>query len=256
MKIGVIGIGTVGYPLFKALDYYHKEVVCYDPHKESNEWKDIIDCNTIFICVPTDSGKDGRLKMDVVDSVLDRLEGDFKGLAVIKSTLGLGYIDNAIDNYLFDIAVFPEWLREKMSFQDTLKPDLTVIGTENHKFVDIILEACPWHKYEGEENKLFVVKPEEAVMIKLTANALASTKISFTNQILLICEEYDLDVHKVMKAIRNDPRCAPRYLDPTMGAYGGYCLPKDTLELAESIKDADLLKAVHELNEIIKEKFK
>jgi UDP-glucose 6-dehydrogenase len=58
-----------------------------------------------------------------------------------------------------------------------------------------------------------------------------------------------------MSIIREDPRCSPRYLIPGK-SYGGYCLPKDTLELESSIDPSDnaLLKGVREINEIYKKK--
>jgi len=89
-------------------------------------------------------------------------------------------------------------------------------------------------------------------MIKLTANALASTKISFANQIGIICDEYNIDKFEVMDIIKTDPRCAPRYLNPTGEPFAGYCLPKDTKELAYATKKGDLLKAVDKFNESLK----
>ena len=259
MKIGVVGIGTVGYPLFKALEYYHGEdkVFCYDPHtsKPTYNWERILRCDVVFICVPTDKGKDGRLKMNVVDEVLDKLDDSkFRELVVIKSTLGLGYINEAIGKHIFNIVVFPEWLRENYAFQDTVNPDLTVVGTNKPELVDVVLEACPWHKYVKEEKSIHQVKPEEAIMIKLTANALASTKISFANQVMLVCEKYDLNPVNVMDVIRQDPRCAGRYLNPTRGAYGGYCLPKDTSELAYSMSEDNLFKAVEKVNKVMEKR--
>ena len=151
--------------------------------------------------------------------------------------------------------MFPEWLRAKYAFQDTLKPDMVVIGTpdrifseyrgEKTNFTQDILNACCWH------DEAIVVDPEEAVLIKLTANALASTKISFANMIYLICKKRDLRSDVVMNAIKKDPRCSPVYLTPG-SSFGGYCLPKDTEELSNCSSNG-LLKAVLQINEKMKE---
>ena len=248
MKVGVIGVGTVGKPLYEALKYYHgDEVYGYDVKNKINTFEEILTRDLVFICVPTDSGDDGRLDMSIIDSVLEKLaEADYNGIVVIKSTMRLGYINKTIIKYAFSILVFPEWLTALNAFPDTLKPEMTVIGAEdaNVCLVDKVLEACPWHKNTDG----CVFQPEEAVMIKLTANALASTKISFANQIKHICNKHDINVHAVMGKIKTDPRCAPRYLNPG-GSYSGYCLPKDTLELECSCDETYLLKGVRKVNE-------
>jgi len=119
-KIGVIGLGVVGYPLYRVLQYYHKDVVSYDKYKSSDDWEDIITTDIVFLCLPTDLKEDGRLDNSIVDSVIDNLIKDnYKGLIVIKSTLGLGYIDHKMSQCDNDIVVFPEWLREKYSLHVT-----------------------------------------------------------------------------------------------------------------------------------------
>ena len=249
MKISVVGIGTVGRPLFEALRYYHKDVVRYDKYKSLDSWDDVLSTDITFICVPTDESDDGRLDMAHVEEILSNLSrAAYGGLVVVKSTLKLGYISDAIQRYTdLDIAVFPEWLRAIHAFPDTLSPEMTVLGVKNSRQGDIILDVCCWHN----KKDAIVLSPEEAVMVKLTANALASTKITFANQIMLICKEYGLDAERIMDAIKTDPRCCPRYLSPG-GAYGGYCLPKDTSELANSIPDENLFDMVQRINNLIK----
>lgn len=259
MKIGVIGLGAVGYPLYKALQFYHEpktidgshdNVFCYDITKSSDLWYKVIETDIVFICVPTQPKPDGRLDMSIVDDTLKKLsKSKYNGIVVIKSTLGLGYINKAIKKYPLEIIIFPEWLYAKNAFPDTLKPEMTVVGVPEVEHKSEILRnlfnTCLWHNI----NDAFIVKPEEAVMIKLTANSLASTKISFANQIDLICKQYHIDSKIVMDTIKCDPRCSPRYLTP--GApFSGHCLPKDTNELKNSIKENHLLKGVCDINKI------
>lgn len=258
MKIGVIGLGVVGGALYEALTLYHKQKddnkIIYgydiDPFKSLDEWKEIIKCDWVFICVPTDSGNDGRLKMGNVATVLSWLKScDFKGVCVIKSTLKLGWIEK--QRVLFNVIVFPEWLYEANPIQTTINPEMTVVGylpCYNDLTSDLLNKVCPWHK----DKKPIYCYPEEAVMIKLTANALAATKISFANQIKMICDQYGIPASVIMKAVKTDPRCSPRYLDPGR-PFGGYCLPKDTKELASCSGKASLFNAVIAINEWIKD---
>lgn len=249
-KIGVIGLGNIGKPLFEALKYYHKNVVGFDKFKKSDNWSDILKTEVVFICVPTNTSKNGRLDMSIVKELLDRLNNDnYKGVITIKSTLGLGFIDEYLKNTKLKIVVFPEWLREVSAFQDTICPELSVLGGPND-LIDIVLDACCW----TNRKNVNIVKPGDAVMIKLAANALASTKISFANQIMLIAQSYNLDYKTIMNVLMKDPRTSPRYLIPG-SAYGGHCLPKDIKELCN--QDMDILfKAVEKVNESIKKMMK
>jgi len=249
-KIGVIGLGNIGKPLFEALKYYHKDVVGFDKFKRLDSWDDILKTEVVFICVPTTTSKNGKLDMSIVKGVLDKLDNDnYKGVVTTKSTLGLGFIEEYLKNTKLKIVVFPEWLREVSAFPDTICPELTVLGGAND-LIDIVLEACCWVKRKNVN----IVNPGDAVMIKLAANALASTKISFANQIMLIAKSYNLDYKNIMKILMKDPRTSPRYLIPG-SEYGGHCLPKDTKEL--SSQDMDILfKAVEKVNETIKKMLK
>lgn len=253
-KIGVIGLGVVGGALYKALRTWHNKglIVGYDKDstKTHNSWSEILECHYVFICVPTDKGIDGRLDVSIVNKVTQDLQNDgFGGICIIKSTLKLGCIDSFINNVDYRIIVFPEWLYANNPYRTTIIPEMTVIGVQNeHKVLArmVLNNVCKWHK-----GRQFLVKPEEAVMVKLTANALAATKISFANQIQMICNAYGIDSDTVMDIVKTDPRCAARYLTPG-NSFGGYCLPKDTSELLHSIDDAPLFKSVIALNEMIK----
>lgn len=250
MKIGVIGTGVVGYPLLKTLEYYHKNVFSFDTEKDSDTWEDIVSTDMVFVCLPTNENKQGRLDTSIIDNCLNDLENSkYKGIVVIKSTLGLGYINDIIKRHSFPIVVFPEWLRALHALPDTLAPEMTVLGvtTKDMDSALKVLKVCCWHtKTDG-----CIFEPEEAVIIKLTANALAATKISFANQIQIICNEYGINSHCVMDKVRLDPRCSPRYLKPG-NPYSGACLPKDTSELMSATKDNHLLKGVVAINDIYK----
>ncbi len=250
-KFGVIGIGTVGKPLHEALKYFHGKVYGYDTKKPSDTIGDILKTDMSFICVPTDLDKNGRLDMSIVDSVLKTLnDNGYKGITVIKSTLRLGYISQAIKKYdKLDMCVFPEWLRADYAFQDTLAPEMTVLGGPR-SLCSKALEACCWH---DKDKAIIFENPEEAVSVKLIANGIASTKISFANTVGIVCEKYGLDANRVMDALKKDPRVSPRYLTPGR-AYGGACLPKDISELAFCIDKPNLFHEVERVNKYMKGK--
>ena len=70
-----------------------------------------------------------------------------------------------------------------------------------------------------------------AEMIKYAANAFLATKITFINEIAMLCERTGADVKEVSKGIGLDGRIGNKFLHAGPG-YGGSCFPKDTSALA------------------------
>ena len=118
----------------------------------------------------------------------------------------------------------PEFLREGMAVEDTLRPDRIVIGG-----------ASPWA--EDRLRRLYgpaiangapVVTCDLATaeLVKVSANAFLATKISFINAIAGLCEKAGADVGVLADAIGYDSRIGRKFLNAGLG-FGGGCLPKD-----------------------------
>src|SRR5256884_6370793 len=91
-----------------------------------------------------------------------------------------------------------------------------------------------------------------AQMTKYAANAMLATRISFMNQIALLCDAVGADVTLVRKGIGTDRRIGPAFLFPGPG-YGGSCFPKDVKALIRTGEDRSvslgILHAVEAANE-------
>jgi UDPglucose 6-dehydrogenase len=91
-----------------------------------------------------------------------------------------------------------------------------------------------------------------AELTKYAANSFLATKISFMNEIAMLCEKLGADVDMVRRGIGSDERIGKRFLFPGIG-YGGSCFPKDVKALARSAHEADydfrILEAVMDVNE-------
>ena len=84
-----------------------------------------------------------------------------------------------------------------------------------------------------------------------------ATKISYWNEIFLICKELGIDSQAVANIVGLDPRIG-KYGIVHGKAFGGKCLPKDLkafITFAEKYKEPKLLKAVDEINEEMKMKY-
>ncbi len=217
----------------------------------------------IFICVGTPSKTNGEADLSSVFLAAKNIGKNLSGYTVVvtKSTVPVG-TNRQVAKFLsqkssqkanFDIASCPEFLREGSAIADTLNPDRIVIGVENEKAKELLLDL---HKpIDGER---VVTSIETAEMIKYASNALLSTKISFANAMSFICEKVGADVEVVLSAVGLDKRLGRSFLYPGVG-FGGSCFPKDVKALIAIAQkfgyDFELLKAVYKINQEAKEKF-
>jgi len=94
-------------------------------------------------------------------------------------------------------------------------------------------------------------------MIKYASNCMLAAKISYWNEIFLICEKLGIDSQQIANAVALDPRIG-KYGSVHGKAFGGKCLPKDLKALvsfAKSYHEPRLLKAVDEINEEMRRRY-
>lgn len=106
--------------------------------------------------------------------------------------------------------------------------------------------------YVRQGNPILFMDEKSAELTKYAANSFLATKISFMNEIAVLCEKLGADVDMVRRGIGSDDRIGKRFLFPGIG-YGGSCFPKDVQALVKSSEDAQyefkILNAVMDVNE-------
>ncbi len=149
----------------------------------------------------------------------------------------------------FDIASNPEFLREGAAINDFMRPDRVVIGVENQRAADVLRDI--YKPLYLIETPILQADIETAELIKYAANAFLAVKISYINEMAILCENLGADVIKLAKAIGLDGRIGSKFLHPGPG-YGGSCFPKDTLALIrlaqENGSGARIVEAAVEVN--------
>jgi UDPglucose 6-dehydrogenase len=171
-------------------------------------------------------------------------------IIAMKSTVppgtGVRLLDTVLQGTPFHYASNPEFLREGQALWDWFHPDRIVIGTRDRCVVETIKEL-----YRGSESPCVTTDITTAEMIKYAANAFLATKISFINEIAMLCDRINASIDDVVKGISLDPRIGPSFLHAGVG-YGGSCFPKDVGSLDHTAltngHSSELLRAVIAVN--------
>jgi UDPglucose 6-dehydrogenase len=293
-KIGIIGSGVVGSATGKGFHKLGHDIIFYDISKqrlhdlEDNGYKvassvsEIIDKTDLsFVCVNTPAKSNGEQDLSQLMSVLYDISNALvttnerrrrqqqqkdqinPHLLVFRSTMLPGTMRNVVVNYLqsnsssstigrdYNICFNPEFLRQNTALEDFFKPDRVVIGEDGIGGSEPLKGI-----YQQLTQNIIVTSYEAAEMIKYASNCFLSLKISFFNEIGLICKEMGIDDKAVSVGVSLDKRIG-NYGTQFGKPFEGACLPKDTEALAGFIKklqlNPDLLQVALDINRKMEE---
>jgi len=290
MKIGIIGAGYVGLVTGTCFAESGNEVYCMDINEKSIEklnkgictiyepqLEDLIQKNIkeerlffttdledtvdkseiIFLCLPTPPNEDGSADLSRVLDVSKNVALIMKEPKVIvsKSTVPVGTGDKIKkifkehSKHKIDYAFNPEFLKEGAAIQDFMSPDRVVVGSTSSNAIEAMKEI--YSAFMRTSNRFIVMDEKSAEITKYAANSMLATRISFMNDIALLCEQTGANVDSVRIGIGTDSRIGDKFLFAGVG-YGGSCFPKDVKALISTGDnngvDFRILKAVEEIN--------
>lgn len=216
-----------------------------------------------FIAVDTPMTPSGAADISQVETVARTLAQHLTHdcLVVTKSTVPVGTTAKVAEiieqtlkerqiNLTIDVVSNPEFLKEGNAIQDFMKPDRVIIGVNNARAAAVMKEI--YSPFMLNHERLFVMDIVSAELCKYAANAMLATRISFMNEMALLCEKLGADINDVRKAMGADERIGNKFLYPGVG-FGGSCLPKDVKALLyqgqNALAELAVLKAVHEANQ-------
>ena len=226
----------------------------------------VLNTDVSFISVGTPSHSNGSLYLGHVENVCEHIGKALKlktnyHTIVVRSTMLPGNTRGIVIPILekfsgkrankdFGVCFNPEFLREGTSVYDFYNPPKTVIGADNGESANIVREI-----YKNIPGKIFVTSIEVSEMIKYADNNFHAVKVTFANEIGMICKNLGIDSHEVMDIFCEDKKLnlSPYYLKPGF-AFGGSCLPKDVRAIVHKSKSMDvetpLLNSLLHSNEI------
>ena len=212
----------------------------------------------VFIAVGTPQGDDGNADLRAAMAVAHQIAQAAVRYTVVvnKSTVPVGTAARmqaeiaSRTKVEIDVVSNPEFLKEGAAIDDFLRPDRIVIGSPSERARGIMSEL--YSPFVRTESPIYFMDPRSAEMTKYASNAMLAARISFMNEVAMLCERVGADVDSVRKAMGSDERIGQKFLFPGCG-YGGSCFPKDVKALIATARnnglDFTLLSAVDAVND-------
>ncbi|NMB76518.1 MAG: UDP-glucose/GDP-mannose dehydrogenase family protein [Myxococcales bacterium] len=211
-----------------------------------------------FIAVGTPESRDGSADLSAVLSVAEQIGDAMTGplIVVNKSTVPVGTaarVEETIrrrTTHPVCVVSNPEFLKEGAAVDDFLRPDRVVIGTDDEEARRVMADL--YEPFVRTGNPILFMNPLSAEMTKYAANGLLAARISFMNELALLCDRVGADVDLVRRGVGSDRRIGGAFLFPGAG-YGGSCFPKDVRALIATGErfelSLEMLKATDRVNE-------
>lgn len=271
----MIGYGVVGGAVVEGFRRNGHTAAIYDRYKEPyTDFKAILDCDVVFVAVPTPPGDTGYDLTNLKDTVRALSREKYKGIACIISTINpqdyYELIEASLDVQPFDkdgyvLAVSPEFLLEKTANDDFYFGQRVFYGPAGmiEKYDTKLRQALRECRAPGEA-VITSMSPEKCYLIKTHNNIASAMKLATANLIFLEAIECGLseeEAQGIVDTVFEAPHLATtmRYhkvgnYEGTMG-FGGMCLPKDLKAKAQKNAGTalgDALSAIFKFNEYLR----
>jgi len=202
--------------------------------------KDVEEADVFIIAVPTPLNKENKADLSYIISATYGIKDFIKSgnLVILESTSPPGTTRNIVGNIIEDNTKF----KAGKDFYLAYCPERVMPGNvlyeliNNERIIGGINKESSKKAKEvyGKfvEGKIKLTTLEIAEIVKLAENSYRDVNIAFSNELSLICSDYDVDVWDVIKFANKHPRV--NILNPGPGV-GGHCIPIDPLFLLDNI---------------------
>jgi UDPglucose 6-dehydrogenase len=190
----------------------------------------------VFMAVGTPPQPNGEPDLKYLKAAAEEVAKSMTGyrLIVNKSTVPIGSHKVVAEwmaphtRHDFDVVSNPEFLKEGTAVDDFLRPDRVVIGTDKEECYKKMADL--YGPFVRQGNPILWMDAVSAEMTKYACNSFLATRISFMNELSVLCEKVGGDIEQVRKGMTTDVRIGKHFLYAGVG-YGGSCFPKDVQAL-------------------------
>jgi len=214
-------------------------------HGTTNVASAVRDSDIAVICVGTPSTPTGGVDTQYLErvclqigSALQEYRPEF--FTILNRSTSLPHVHRRLVEVLeesvgsqhgqrFGYVCHPEFLREGTAVEDFYNPPKIVFGVSDERSE----RACR-NLYPGLSGEVSFVSTDVAAMVKYADNCYHALKVTFGNEMGLICKALGIDSHELMDVFCQDRKLnlSEKYLKPG-NPFGGSCLPKDLRALLD-----------------------
>jgi UDPglucose 6-dehydrogenase len=224
-----------------------------------------------FFIPPSPSLPDGSFSTEYLLKAMQpvakavRAAGKKGHIFVCSSTTTPGAVDSVLIPMLeketgwkcgseFSVCYNPEFIALGNVVNGLLEPDIVLIGESDPVAGDLLEEL--YRSYTRNKCRIVRMSIISAELTKISVNSYITMKISFTNQLRMIAEQFPkADINVILDAIGTDTRIGKKYLRAGL-SFGGPCFPRDNRLLAYTARKtggaAPLAEASDQVNELTK----
>jgi len=256
MRIGIIGSGFVGSAVAHA--HLHDEVLINDPkHPHSVALTDFVNCDAIFICVPSPSTEDDHCDTSILEDVLKNLF--FVNIAtqipIISKVTAPPSAYERLQKQYPNLVHAPEFLTAKNALWEYKFGKLCVIGGNKEwsgKAAKVILQGM----VEVRPDNVLFTDIKAASLYKYLMNSYLAAKVTFMNEFYELAQAQNIDWNDIQSIACRDERIGNTHLSVpgNNGEYGwgGGCFPKDVaaiiMEAIDHNIDFEFMERVETIN--------
>jgi UDPglucose 6-dehydrogenase len=244
MKVGIIGFGYVG----QAIAWAHHncdELVIRDPKLNDSAGLDkFVDCDAIFVCVPSPSTEDGHCDTSILEQTLKELL--FVNIAnsipiICKTTAPPSVYKKLLKQYP-NIVHCPEFLTAANNTIDYMNSMYFVLGGHTEwiwRAKDVIQRGV-----KLTDGNFIGVDIAAAALYKYMMNCYLATKVTLMNDFKALADAEDVNWESIKQLSSHDLRFGTTHMDVPGpdGHYGwgGGCFPKDVAAIIMEAIDKNL----------------
>lgn len=256
MTIGVVGYGTVGQFIAKALRRAGHHVVVFDvglvDYRSEQNKISVNSADLVFVAVPTPCTDNGACDISYVMEAVSWIIPPI----CIRSTVPPGTTDRLVTETGKRIVFSPEYIGETPFhlYSDRTTADVIAVGGDERtceQFLGLFRSVF------GPEPRYFQTSAATAELAKYMENCFFATKVAFVGQFYQLAETYGAQFTTVREIWTADPRIGRSHSTVTGGlGFSGKCLPKDLSAIIHSATEAGanvgLLEAVQRFNNLLR----